>query len=52
MPSITWSVQLPYQAFATEFLGINLFLDKHGNTISRENLFSGSQDNYAKLETS
>ena len=41
----------PIQFFATAFSQISLFLDTHGNTISRENLNSGSHEHYAKHET-
>ena len=48
---IVRSVEQPYHTFASSFSQISLFLDTHGNSISRENLNSGSHDNYAKLET-
>ena len=41
-----------YTSFATPFSQIGVFLDTHGNTISHENFNSGSDDNYAKHETS
>ena len=33
------------------FTDQSIFLDTHGNMISRENLNSGSHENYAKHET-
>ena len=48
---IVRSEQLPYLAFATAFSQIGISLDTYWNTISHENLNSGSHKNCAKLVT-
>ena len=45
------SITPQYGAYVTAFSQISLFLHTHGNTISRENLNSGSYESYAKFKT-